>query len=141
MGDMNRFSAERYLLGPVRFRRDLVTALLDEAERTGKAEHERATVTCQGEAYEVHRPGFAHGFSSYNYLDDLHPVDCEECYCKHYRHDGRSNVLQGDPPSTCRCGHYAMHHRFRRVRETLDICKAPDTWYTEDMRTFNALKA
>ena len=136
---MTRFSAERYLILSVRFSREQANALLDEAEREGNAEHERATVTCKNGAYEVHRPGFAHGFASYNYLDDLHPVECEQCYCRHYRHDGRSNVLVGDPPSTCRCGHRSMRHRFREVRETLDICKAPETWFTEDMRVFNTL--
>lgn len=136
---MTRLSARRYLTGSVRFSREETTELLDEAKRSGTAEHERATVTCDGEAYEVHRPGFAHGFASYHYLDDLHPVDCEQCYCRHYRHDGRSRGLRGDPPSTCRCGHPAMRHRYREVRKTLDICKAPETWFTEDMRIFNAL--
>lgn len=130
----------RYLTGSARFSGEQATALLDAAERDGNAAHERATVTFNGEAYEVHRPGFAHGFASYNYLDDLHPVECELCFCKHYRHNGRSNVLRTDPPSTCRCGHMSMRHRFRQVRETLDVCKAPETWLTEDMRAFNALR-
>lgn len=149
---MRRYAAERYLLLSVRLSRAQVAALLDEAERTGNAEalwdeadrrsgvtDVRATVTYAAGAWEVHRPGFAHGFASYNYLDEMHPVDCTECYCAHYRHDGRSNVLVGDPPSTCRCGHLCMRHRFREVRETLDVCKAPETWFTEDMRVFNAL--
>lgn len=137
---MNRHSAERYLLRSVQFPRDRVTELLELAERDGKAEDERATVTCEGpDRFEVHRPGFAHGFGSYNYLDDLHPVDCTQCYCAHYRHNGRSGILRGDPQRTCRCGHFCSRHRFRQVRETLDICKAPDTWYTDDMRVWNAL--
>ena len=151
---MRRFSAERYLILSVRLGRDRVTALLDEAERTGKAEARwdeadrrpgvtdvRATVTYdagKGEAWEVHRPGFSHGLH-YNYLDDIHPVECTECYCRHHRDDGRSHVLQGDPPSACRCGHLTVHHRWRVIRDVIDVCKAPETWFTEDMRTFNAL--
>lgn len=151
---MRRYSAERYLLLSVRLPRDQVAELLDEAERAGKAEalweegrrypgvtDVRATViydASKGEAWEVHRPGFSHGMH-YNYLDDLHPVECTECYCRHHRHNGRSSVLRGDPPSACQCGHLTARHRFREVRETMDICKAPETWFTEDMRTFNAL--
>lgn len=149
---MRRHAAESYLLRSVRLPRAQVTGLLDEAERTGTGEalwdeadrhpgvtDVRATVTYDAGAWEVHRPGFAHGFASYFYLDDLHPVDCTECYCAHYRHNGRSAVLQGDPPAICRCGHPSFRHRFREVRDTLDVCKAPETWFTEDMRTFNAL--
>ena len=127
---MRRYSAERYLLLSVRLPRAQIEALLDEAERAGSAEalwdeagrhpgvtDVRATVTYDAGAWEVHRPGFAHSLVGYNYLDDVHPVECTECYCKHYRHDGRSNVLIGDPPSTCRCGHLCMRHTFREVRK------------------------
>lgn len=137
---MTRRSAERYLLMSVRFSRERVTELLELAARDGKSEDERATVTCNApDSFEVHRPGFSHGFAGFYYLDDLHPVECTECYCKHYRHNGRSNVLIGDPPTTCRCSHLCMRHTFREVRKTLDICKAPETWFTEDMLVFNAL--
>ena len=117
---VNRFSAAGYLRRSVQLARELVTALLDEAERTGEAialwgedkrrpgvTDVRATVTYDGteRGYEVHRPGCAHGSARYNYLDDLHPVDCTECYCAHYRHNGRSGILIGDAPSTCQCGH------------------------------------
>jgi hypothetical protein len=125
---MTRDSARRYLLMSVRFSRDRVTELLEQAERDGNAEDERATVTCKHGVYEVHRPGFVHSMGTYNYLDDLHPVDCTQCDCRHYRHDGRSNVLIGDPPATCRCGHLCCRHVFREVRKTLEICKAPETW-------------
>jgi hypothetical protein len=136
---MHKHSAQCYLLLSVRFSSDRVTELLDQAERDGKAEDERATVTFKAGVYEVYRPSFAHFMGTSNYLDDLHPVDCTQCYCRHYRHNGRSNVLQSDPPSTCRCGHLCMRHRFREVRQTLEICKAPETWFTDDMQTFNAL--
>jgi hypothetical protein len=148
---MNRFSARGYLIRPVRLSRDEADALLDEAERDGKAvalvaeaerregvTDERVTVTYKGGAYEVHRPGFSHGMH-YNYMDDLHPVDCERCGCKHWRDNGRSSVLVGDPPSTCQCGHPTSRHRFRRVRQTLEICKAPEIWYPEAERILNAL--
>lgn len=104
---MRRLAAQRYLLMSVRLPRARVTDLLDEAECTGSAEalwdeaHRhpgvtdvRATVTYDAGAWEVRRPGFNHGMH-YNYLDDIHPVDCEQCYCRHYRHDGRSNVQIG----------------------------------------------
>jgi len=151
---MRRHSAERYLLLSVRLPRAQVDALLDEAERTGSAEalwdeadrrpgatDVRATVTYdarKGEAWEVHRPGFNHGMH-YNYLDDMHPAECTECYCRHHRADGRSHVLRGDPPSACQCGHLTVHHRWRVIRDVIDVCRAPETWFTEDMCAFNAL--
>lgn len=151
---MDRRSAQHYLLRAVHLPRQQVEELMAEAERTGSADalweearrypgvtDVRATLTYEAgkrEAWEVHRPGFSHGMH-YNYLDDLHPVECELCYCKHHRLDGRSHMLRGDPPSACQCGHPTSRHRFRQVREVLDVCKAPETWYTEDMRTFNAL--
>lgn len=150
---MRKYSAERYLLRPTGLSRQQVAEVLAEAERTGKADalwdedkrrpgvtDVRATVTYDGteRGYEVHRPGFSHGLH-YNYLDDLHPVECTECYCRHHRHDGWSAVLWGDPPSTCQCGHLTSRHRSREVRDTIDVCRDPGGWYTEDMRTFNAL--
>ncbi len=148
---MTRFSARGYLIRSMRFSRDQADALLDQAERDGKAvalvaeaerregvTDERATVTCKDGTYEVHRPGFSHGMH-YNYLDDIHPVECTKCYCRHHRDDGRSHVLRGDPPSACRCGHLTVHHRWRVIRDVADVCKAPETWFTEDMRVFNAL--
>jgi hypothetical protein len=148
---MDRFSAKGYLIRSVGLSRDEADALLDEAERDGKAvalvpeaerregvTDERATVTCKDGTYEVRRPGFCHGMH-YNYLDDIHPVECTKCYCRHHRDDGRSHVLQGDPPFACRCGHLTVHHRWHVIRDVTDVCKAPETWFTEDMRTFNAL--
>jgi hypothetical protein len=131
----------RYLTGSVRFGRDQAAGLLDDAERDGKAEHERATVTCAAGVYEIRRPGFQHRFGSYYYLDDLHPVECTEatCYCRHYRFGRGGGPCRGDPPERCRCGHVVHLHRWREVRATLDVCKAPDTWFTADMATFNAL--
>lgn len=128
-----------------------VVALLDEAECTGHAEalwdeadrrpgvtDIRATVTYADGVWEVHRPGFSHGMH-YHYLDDIHPVECTECYCRHWRADGHSHGLQGDPPSGCQCGHLTQHHRWRVIRDVIDVCTAPETWYTEEMRAFNAL--
>jgi len=148
---MDRRSAERYLLMSVRLPRAQAAEVLKAAERSGRAEalwdasdrrfgvtDIRATVTYDGGAWEVHRPGFAHGMQ-YNYLDDIHPVECTECYCRHHQADGRSHVLQGDPPSACQCGHLTMHHRWRVIRDVIDVCRAPETWFTEDMRIFNAL--
>lgn len=139
---MTRSSARRYLIMSVRLGRDQVTALLDEAERTGHAAalvdeadrkpgltDVRAEVTFAGGAYEVSRPGFSHGIF-YNYLDDLHPVECtlDGCQCRHYRHNGRSSVLVGDPPETCRCTHPSFRHRFRTVRESIEECRQPANW-------------
>jgi len=130
----------------VGFTREYTEELLKLAERNGEAKDERATVTYQkyvkhsvSPQYEVHRPTSAHGFGSFNYLDDLHPVECEMCFCRHYLHRIGTGTLKGELPSMCRCGHLCMRHRFRVVRDTLEVCKAPETWFTEDMRTFNAL--
>lgn len=151
---MERFSARRYLRQGVRLHYWEADALLDAAARTGKASwlwdeenchpdvtDVRVTVTVHGDhrGWQVHRPGFEHRYGGYYYLDDGHSVDCERCYCLHYRWDLRSGMLRGEPPSTCRCGHYAMRHHYRRVRDVIEVCRDPDSWFTEDMRTFNAL--
>lgn len=159
---MDERAARRYLRGAVRLSSQQVALAMFAARQTGRVDvlwpeddrrpgvtDVRATVTFDRRdltfssggrrGWEVHRPGFAHGFASYHYLDEGHPADCERCYCRHYRHDGRSDVVIGDPPSTCRCGHLCVRHRWRVIRDYIQVCREPDTWFTEDMRTFNAL--
>jgi hypothetical protein len=46
---------------------------------------------------------------------DLAPRECTVpgCDCRQHEWDGRSCVLNTDPPSGCRCGHFTSQHRFR----------------------------
>lgn len=53
--------------------------------------------------------------------------------------DAGPSLLIGDPPETCRCGHYVGRHRFRQIRDVIEVCRDPDSWYTDDMRVFNTL--
>lgn len=148
---MTRFSARRYLVMSVRVGGGRAEELLDAAERDGEAvelvaEGKRrpgvtdvlVTVTYARGAWEVHRPGFAHGML-YNYLDDLHKVDCELCGCRHFRHGSGGGPCWGDPPERCQCGHLSLRHRYRQLRDTLDVCRAPETWFPVEERILNVL--
>lgn len=54
---------------------------------------------------------------------EMHPTSCELCDCAHYRWNGASGMYRTDPPSTCRCGHLCMRHRFRQFDPASEACR------------------